>query len=224
MKKILDINFSRLNKMEQLLRNLDFYKKYKIGVVPSSKRGLHHNSIQKLTLGKNYVEGKYILSNLELLPIKITDDYNEIFGYDDQCGKNYQERHCVLSEDQDSYIMTVNNEQISGPYTEGYQRYEYGDGNTPMNEFAYGVINSRLTVFKIPKSLSIEEMTLEINKILETNYYYYSAEFREKREQALLLKKKKEKMEALAYELEELEKEKIKKTEKYLNLKKELGL
>lgn len=230
MKKLLDIKFSRLNKMEQLLKDIGFFKKYKIGISTNTKKRfkfskISNSNIGKLTLGKNYIEDKYDIHSLGILPCRVTEDTGEIFGrYSDQCGKHYSEKHCVLSEDKESYIMTINNEQISGPYTEGYEHYEYDDGDTPMEEFAYGVIASRFTIFKLSKSLSNEEIIVELDKILVANDYYFNPEYKQKREFDRIIKKKKEQMEILSTEIDKLEKEKIKKTEKYLNLKKELGL
>ena len=198
MKKILDINYSKINHMEKLLLDSDFYNRYKIGAV------IKYGAVKSLTLGKNYKEdGKYTMSLLSVMKRRFTIKESEIFGhYDDRCGRNFQDKYCVLSEDKDSYKLNIQNEQISGPYAEGHEYYYYDD--IPMKEFAYGTIESKMPIFTISKSLTDEEILIELNKVLEGNDFYFNPAFKEQREKRILLKKKEMELYSLKKDIEKL--------------------
>ncbi len=218
MKKLLDIKYSKINHLENLLQKSEFYKKYKIGVITA------YRNIVDITLGKKYREdGKFKITNLSTMNCRISLSKKEIFGhYDDQCGRNYSNRFCVLSEHKESYDMCIHNEHISGPYVEGYEHYEYGDGRSPMSEFAYGALGSKLTIFSLSKSLTDEEIITELDKVLAANDYWFNPEFKEKREHQRLLKKKEAELYILKKDMEKLDKEKSKKMNLYLKLQKEI--
>ena len=85
MKKILDINYSKINHMEKLLLDSDFYNRYKIGAV------IKYGAVKSLTLGKNYKEdGKYTMSLLSVMKRRFTIKKSEIFG------KNIHKFNCHI--------------------------------------------------------------------------------------------------------------------------------
>ena len=220
MKKILEITYSKINHVEKILRDSDFYNKYKIGVISKYKQ------IYAVTLGKKYKEGgDYKIQPLSSMNCRLTLDSNEVFGhYDDKCSRNHKDKYCVLSETKDSYIMTINHEHICGPYVDGYERHEYGNGQVPMGEFAYGSIANRYMIFSISKSLNDIEILAELNKVLARNDYYFSPEFREKRYEDMMKKKLKEKILLIEEDLKKIDREKAKKMELYVKLKKDLEI
>ena len=110
--------------------------------------------------------------------------------------------------------MNINFENASGPCTEGYQYYEYGNGEEDMNDYAYGNVNEQAHIFEIAVGSNYEE---EINKILENNNFWFSEEFVKERE---VIRNKKEEEKRIAAD----EKIKAKKMAEYLKLQKELGL
>jgi hypothetical protein len=212
-----------LKKLIEILIETKFLEQYKIGIVGKYYDGdIYINEdfdedTHEYRQNRNK-RNELKIENLTKFSLNIANRYNDKFGeyYDDMC-RDHLENFLVLSSNNGNFLLEINIERISGPITEGYQYYEYGDGNEPIEDFAYGVVDKRWNIFSIPVDSDENKIKEILTEVLANNDYYFNSDFENERKEKLLVKEQ-------IKQKEKEEKIKAKKMAEYLKLQKELGL